>query len=101
MDRPWYVNLDRPNGRQSNGPPILRQFGPSKITVVDRYFGPLKKMVVDRTKLRLGTVILDRKNVNKKIKNYKNCGEGGGQYNRRTTRSCIIRPYDQATGLTQ
>ena len=40
MDRPCYVNLDRPNGRRSNGPPMLRQFGPSKITVVDRYFGP-------------------------------------------------------------
>ena len=48
---------------------MLRQFGPSKTTVVDCYFGPLKKMVVDRPKLRLGTVTLDHKNVNnKKIK---------------------------------
>ena len=42
MDRPCYVNLDHPNGRRSNGPPMSRQFGPSKITVVDRYFGPSK-----------------------------------------------------------
>ena len=26
MDRPCYVNLDCPNGRRSNGPPMLRQF---------------------------------------------------------------------------
>ena len=34
MDRLCYVNLDRPNGRRSNGPPMLRQFGPSKWTTV-------------------------------------------------------------------
>ena len=30
MDRLFYVNLDRPNGRRSNGPPMLRQFGSFK-----------------------------------------------------------------------
>ena len=30
MDRLCHVNLDRPNRRRSNGPPMLRQFGPSK-----------------------------------------------------------------------
>ena len=30
MDRLCYVNLHRPNGRWSNGPPMLRQFGLSK-----------------------------------------------------------------------
>ena len=34
MDRLCYVDLDRPNGRRSNGPPILRLFGPSKWTAV-------------------------------------------------------------------
>ena len=68
MDRPCNVNLDRPNGRRSNGPPMLRQFGPSKITVVDRYFGLLKNMVVDRPKLWLRTVILDRQKLQKKLK---------------------------------
>ena len=48
MDRPCYVNLDPPNGRRSNGPPILRQFGPSKITVVDSHFELFKNMVVNR-----------------------------------------------------
>ena len=48
MDRLGSVNLDRPNGQRSNGPPMLRQFGPSKITVVDRYFGPSKNTDGDR-----------------------------------------------------
>ena len=30
MDRLCYVNLDRPNGRQPNGQPIIHQFGPCK-----------------------------------------------------------------------
>ena len=30
MDRICYVDLDRPKWRRSNGPPILRPFGPSK-----------------------------------------------------------------------
>ena len=47
MDHPCYVNLDRPNGRRSNGLHMLRQFGPSKIMVMDRYFGPPKNKVVD------------------------------------------------------
>ena len=34
MDRLCYVNLGRPNGRRSSGPPMLRQFGPSKWTMV-------------------------------------------------------------------
>ena len=34
MDRLCYVNLDRQNGWRSNGPPMLRQFGPSKWTTV-------------------------------------------------------------------
>ena len=62
MDRPCYVNLDRPNGRRSNGPPMLSQFGPSKITVVDRYFGLVKNSVVDcnfgQSKIRVGDRIL-------------------------------------------
>ena len=29
MDHLWYVNLDRPNGRRSNGPRMLHKFGPS------------------------------------------------------------------------
>ena len=48
IDRPLYVNLNRSNGRRSNGPPMLPQFGPSKTTVMDRYFGQLKNMVVNR-----------------------------------------------------
>ena len=67
MDRLCYVNLDRPNVRRSNGPSILRQFGPSKwptvqLTVIHLdgsldhlYYGDL-----DRPKLQLWTVILDR-----------------------------------------
>ena len=47
MDRLCYVNLDRPNGRRSNEQPMLSQFGPSKITAVDRYFGLFKNPVVD------------------------------------------------------
>ena len=61
MDRPCYVNLDCPNGRRSNGPPMLRQFVPSEITVVDRYFGPSKNTVVDSnfgpSKIKLGDCI--------------------------------------------
>ena len=34
MDHLCYVNFDRPNGRRSNGLPMLRQFGPSKWTTV-------------------------------------------------------------------
>ena len=34
MDRLCYVNLDRPNGCRSDGPAMLRQFGPSKSTTV-------------------------------------------------------------------
>ena len=48
MDRPCYVHLDRQNGRRSIGPPILRKFGPSKITTVDRNFEPSKITTVDR-----------------------------------------------------
>ena len=67
MDRLFYVNLDRPNGRGSNGPPMLRLFGPSKWMTVqwtvvhldgplnrlyygnlDRHLGPSKNMIVDR-----------------------------------------------------
>ena len=48
MDHPCYVNMDRPNGRRSNGPPMIRKFGRSKITVVDHYFGPFKIKVRDR-----------------------------------------------------
>ena len=86
MDRLCYVNLDCPNGRRSNGPPMLRQFGPSKWTTVqwtvhvtsiwtvqmddgpmDRLCyvnldGPLDRLYygnLDRPKLRLWTVILD------------------------------------------
>ena len=47
MDRPYNVNLDRRNGWRSNGQPMLHQFGPSKITVLDSYFGLLKNIVVD------------------------------------------------------
>ena len=47
MDRPCYVNLDRLNGRQSNEPPMLCQFGPAKVMVMDRYFEPFKNTVVD------------------------------------------------------
>ena len=47
MDCPCYVNLDRPNERRSNGPPILCQLGPFKITIVDRYFGTSKNTVLD------------------------------------------------------
>ena len=92
MDRPCYVNLDRPNGRWSNGPPILRQFGPVKITVVDRYFGLFKNTVGDcsfgPSKIKVGDRIFEPL----KIPTKKNCGEGGGQYNCMTTRSCIIMP---------
>ena len=34
IDGLCYVNLDRPNGRLSNGPLMLSQFGPSKWTTV-------------------------------------------------------------------
>ena len=34
MDSVCYVNLDRPNRQQSDGPPMLRQFGPFKWTMV-------------------------------------------------------------------
>ena len=58
MDCQCYVNLDRPNRRQSNGPPMLLQLGPSQITVVDRYFGLFKNTVVDcnfgLSKIRVG-----------------------------------------------
>ena len=47
IDRQCYVNLVRPIGLRSNGPPMLCQFGPLKITVGDRYFGPTKNTVVD------------------------------------------------------
>ena len=64
MDRLCYVNLDRPNGQRSNGPPMLRQFGPSKwTTMVFHLDGPLDRLYygkLDRPKLRLWTVILDR-----------------------------------------
>ena len=63
MDRPCDVNLDCPNEQRSNGPPMLRQFGPSKIMVVGRYFEPFKNPVFDCNfgcpKLLLGTVFLD------------------------------------------
>ena len=48
MDHLSDVNLDRPFGRWSNGPPVRRNFGPSKTTVVDRNFGPSKSTVVER-----------------------------------------------------
>ena len=70
MDRSCYVNLDRPNGRRSNGPPMLCQFGPSKITVVDRYFGPFKNTVVDcnfgPSKIKVGDRILGPLKITKK-----------------------------------
>ena len=36
---------------------MVRQFGPSKIMVVNRNFGLFKNMVLDRPKLRSGIVI--------------------------------------------
>ena len=42
-----FTNLNRPNGRWFNGPPVRSNFGPSKITVVDRNFGSSKTMAVD------------------------------------------------------
>ena len=66
MDRLCYVNLDRPNGRRSNGPFMLRLIGPPKWTTVHwtvvyldspldwLYYGNL-----DRPKLRLWTITLD------------------------------------------
>ena len=83
MDRLCSVNLDRPNGRWYNGPPMLRQFGLSKWTMVQwtDYVtsiwtvqmddGPMDRLCcvnldrlyysnLDRPKLRLWTVILDR-----------------------------------------
>ena len=36
MDHQCLVNLDRPNERRSNGPPMLRQFGLSKITTTKK-----------------------------------------------------------------
>ena len=126
MDRPCYVNLDHPNGRWSNGPPMLRQFGPSKDTVVDRSFRPSKITVGDRNfgplKKKKRKKLLNRLTIwlekceNKRMYTVNlavqitlflyyytllNWGEGGGQYNCRTTRSCIIRPYYQAAGRTQ
>ena len=48
MDHLRDVILDRPFGRWSNGPPVRRNFGPSKTTVVSHNFGPLKTTVVER-----------------------------------------------------
>ena len=71
MYRPCYINLDHPNARRSNGPPMLRQFGPSKITVVDRYFGPFKNTVVDcnfgPSKIKAGDHIFGPLKIIKKI----------------------------------
>ena len=70
MDRPCYVNLDRPNGRWSNGPPILHQFGPVKITVVDCYFGLFKNTVGDcsfgPSKIKVGDRIFEPLKIPKK-----------------------------------
>ena len=70
IDRPCYVNLDRPNGQRSNGPHMLRQFGPFKITVIKSYFGPFKNTVVDRnfgaSKITVGDIILDSLKLQKK-----------------------------------
>ena len=77
MDRLCYVNLERPNGRQSNGPPskitvVDRNFGRSKITVGDgnsrlskitvwdRNFGPSKITVGDHNFRLSKTTVWDR-----------------------------------------
>ena len=59
MDRPCYVNLDRPFGRYI-GLPILQKFGPSKTTVEDRHFGPSKSTIVDRNIGPSKTTVVDR-----------------------------------------
>ena len=66
MDRLCYVNLDRLNGRRSNGPSMLRQFGPSKWTTVHwtvvHLNGPLDHLYLanlNSSKLWSWTVILD------------------------------------------
>ena len=48
MDHLWDVNLDRLFRRWSNGPPLRRNFGPYKTTVVERNLGPSKITVVER-----------------------------------------------------
>ena len=52
------------NGRRSIGPPIIYNFGPSKITALDCYFGLFKITVVDRnfkpSKKKMWIAILDR-----------------------------------------
>ena len=74
-DHPCYVNLDHPNGRLSNGPPMLRQFGQCKITAVDGYFGPLKNTVLDcnfgPSKIKVGDRIFGPKNKKTKTKTKK------------------------------
>ena len=67
MDCPCYVNLDRPNGKQSNGPPMLLQFGPSKIRIMDRSKIQLLTVILDRQLLRFGTLFLDRLKLQKKM----------------------------------
>ena len=67
MDRLCYVNLNRPNGRRSNGPSKLRQFGPSKWTTVQWTVvyldGPLDRLYygnLHHPNLWLLTILLDR-----------------------------------------
>ena len=43
MDRLYYINLDRPNGRRSKGPPMLRKFGLSNGPMERLYYVNLER----------------------------------------------------------